>query len=63
VTVAARADAPTVLEARRAAIEAGAAALKAAIGRDSPDPETIKFSAVRLPDGRYRGFILVAASE
>jgi hypothetical protein len=63
VTVAAQVEAGTLLETRRAAVEAAVAALRAALGREPADPETLKYSVVQLSDGRLRGFILMACAE
>lgn len=63
VTVAARAEGPSLLEARKAAVNAGLAALAAVLGRQAPTPETLRYSVIRLSDGSVRGFILMSSPE
>lgn len=63
VTVAARAEAGGLLETRKAAVDAGLAALATALGREAPSAETLRYSVIRLADGRVRGFILMSSPE
>jgi hypothetical protein len=63
VRVAARADADTLIEARRGAVEAGTGALRAEAGPQPPDIQTDKTDVARLPDGRWRAFVLMSCKE
>lgn len=55
-------EAATLVEARRAAIDQARAALRAFLGPSGEIPEAPQnTTAVHLPDGRYRAFVLIEA--
>jgi hypothetical protein len=46
--------------ARRKAVEAAMAKVRTALSKEPPEPTT-KVDSIRLPDGRYRAFVLATA--
>lgn len=63
IHVAARADADTLIDARRSAVEAGTSALTGEAGPGPKEIRTDKTDVARLPDGRWRAFVLMSCNE
>ncbi|MCC6661203.1 MAG: hypothetical protein IT437_09990 [Phycisphaerales bacterium] len=61
VSASAFADAPTVLEARKAAVASGRAALKPELGAEPASLTIARYTSVRLPSGAYRAYVLVTS--
>lgn len=61
--VAAKADADSLIDARRNAVRAGTEALKAASGAEPAQVQTEKVDMAHLDDGRWRVFVLMSSSE
>jgi hypothetical protein len=59
-TACAMADDADLAVARRRAIDGAVSALRDAMGRDPSDTD-LTVDSIRLPDGRYRAFVLAAA--
>lgn len=59
-TACAMADDADLAVARRRAIDGVLAALRETLGREPSDPD-LTVDSIRLPDGRYRAFVLAAA--
>ena len=61
VSAAAFADAASVLDARKAAVDAGRAALTGALNAEPTGLTIARYASLRLPSGAYRAFVLVTS--
>ena len=61
VSAAAFADAASVLDARRAAVDAAHAGLASAINAEPARLTIARYTSLRLPSGSYRAFVLVTS--
>ena len=62
VTVGARAQAPTLRQAPRAAVEAARAELRKLVGGEPRDVLTLRSVSQKLADGSYQSFVLVSCA-
>jgi len=63
VRVAAKADADSLIDARRNAVRAGTDALKAASEAEPAEVQTEKVDMAHLDDGRWRVFVLMSSVD
>jgi hypothetical protein len=63
ISIAAKADADTLIDARRGAVQAGTDSLTSEVGGPPGELRTDKVDLARLDDGRFRVFVLMSCKE